>query len=118
MLFLRSLWKNKYYLVLSMVMLVMVARVWEPSPLIAALPDKGFIDYTELFVPFLLILPISFLLYDNFEIELGLVCGVKTAKLMLYKTNLLIRRNFARQGKASAKPDGVVTYGEGDKSKL
>ncbi|MBO5981921.1 MAG: hypothetical protein J6Q24_05695 [Clostridia bacterium] len=63
----------------------MVARVWEPSPLIAALPDKGFIDYTELFVPFLLILPISFLLYDNFEIELGLVCGVKTAKLMLYK---------------------------------
>ena len=85
MLFLRSLWKNKYYLVLSMVMLVMVARVWEPSPLIAALPDKGFIDYTELFVPFLLILPISFLLYDNFEIELGLVCGEKTAKLMLYK---------------------------------
>ncbi len=37
---------------------------------------------------------------------------------MLYKTNLLIRRNFARQDKASAKPDGVVTYVEGDKSKL
>ena len=31
---------------------------------------------------------------------------------------MLVSRNFARQGKASAKPDGVVTYVEGDKSKL
>ena len=31
---------------------------------------------------------------------------------------MLIRRKFAKQGKASAKPDGVVTYVEGDKSKL
>ena len=85
MLFLRSLWKNKYYLILATVLMVVVSRVWEESPLIAALPEKGFIDYTELFVPFLLILPISFLLYDNFEIELALTCGVKTVKLMLYK---------------------------------
>ena len=28
------------------------------------------------------------------------------------------KRNFARQGKASAKPEGVVTYVEGDKSML
>lgn len=85
MLFLRSLWKNKYYLFLSIILLIVVSRIWEPSPLIAALPEKGFIDYTELFVPFLLILPISFLLYDNYEIELGLVCGVKTVKLMMTK---------------------------------
>ena len=85
MLFLRSLWKNKYYLVLSTVLLIVVSRIREASPLIAALPDKGFIDCTELFVPFLLILPISFLLYDSFEIELALTCGVKTVKLMLYK---------------------------------
>lgn len=85
MLFLRSLWKNKYYLFLSVILLIVVSRVWEASPLIAALPEKGFIDYTELFVPFLLILPISFLLYDNYEIELGLVCGVKTVKLMMTK---------------------------------
>ncbi len=44
--------------------------------------------------------------------------NIASAKLMLYKTNLLVSRNFARQGKASAKPDGVVTYVEGDKSKL
>ena len=31
---------------------------------------------------------------------------------------MLVSRKFARQGKASAKPDGVVTYIEGDKSKL
>ena len=85
MLLLRSLWKNKYYLVLSTVLLTVVTSIWKASPLIAALPQKGFIDYTELFVPFLLILPISFLLYDNFEIELGLVCGVKTVKLLFCK---------------------------------
>ena len=27
-----------------------------------------------------------------------------------------VRRNFERQGKPSAKPDGIVTYVEGDKS--
>jgi hypothetical protein len=44
--------------------------------------------------------------------------NIESAKLMLYKTNWLIRRNCVRQGKASAKPDGVVTYVEGDKSML
>ena len=44
--------------------------------------------------------------------------NITPQKLMLYKTNLLVSRNFARQGKASARPDGVVTHVEGDKSKL
>ena len=44
--------------------------------------------------------------------------NILSARLMLYKTNVLIRRKFARQGKASAKPDGVGNYVEGDKSKL
>ena len=47
MLFLRFLWKNKYYLILATVLMVVVSRVWEASPLIAALPDKGFLDYPE-----------------------------------------------------------------------
>ena len=38
--------------------------------------------------------------------------------LIPYKTIMLVRRNCVRQGKASAKPDGVVTYVEGDKSML
>ena len=33
-------------------------------------------------------------------------------------TGMLVRRNFARQGKASAKPDGIAAYVEGDKSML
>ena len=36
----------------------------------------------------------------------------------IYAVTLVARRNFERQGKASAKPDGIVTYVEGDKSKL
>ena len=44
--------------------------------------------------------------------------SIASAKLMLYKRFLLVSRKFARQGKASAKPDGVVTYVEGDKSML
>ena len=31
---------------------------------------------------------------------------------------MLVSRNFARQGKASAKPDGIDNYVEGDKSPL
>ncbi len=34
------------------------------------------------------------------------------------KTIMLVSRNCVRQGKASAKPDGIVTYVEGDKSML
>ena len=44
--------------------------------------------------------------------------NILSSKLILYKTIMLVSRKFARQGKASAKPDGVVTYVEGDKSKL
>jgi len=44
--------------------------------------------------------------------------NIVSSMLMLYKTIMLVSRKFSRQGKASAKPDGVVTYVEGDKSKL
>ena len=85
MLFWRSLKKNAYFLVIALFLLAFSCTVWNPHHLIVALPDHGFIDSTELFVPFLLLLPISFLLYDNFEIELGLTCGVKTTKLLFTK---------------------------------
>ena len=85
MLFWRSLKKNAYFLVIALFLLAFSCTVWNPHHLIVALPDHGFIDSTELFVPFLLLLPISFLLYDDFEIELGLTCGVKTTKLLFTK---------------------------------
>ena len=40
------------------------------------------------------------------------------AASIAYKRVMPVSRKFARQGKASAKPDGIVTYVEGDKSKL
>ena len=85
MLFWRSLKKNAYFLVIALFLLAFSCTVWNPHHLIVALPDHGFIDSTEFFVPFLLLLPISFLLYDNYEIELGLTCGVKTTKLLFTK---------------------------------
>ena len=85
MLFWRSLKKNAYFLVIALFLLAFSCTVWNPHHLIVALPEHGFIDSTELFVPFVLLLPISFLLYDNFEIELGLTCGVKTTKLLFTK---------------------------------
>ena len=44
--------------------------------------------------------------------------NIASAKLMLYKTNLLIRRNCVRQGKASEGNEAVVTYGDLTESKL
>lgn len=82
MLLRRSFRKKIYFVFIVTVILSFISRPWDAQPLIAALPDYGFIDYTEVSVPFLLIIPISFLLYDNYEIELALVCGVKTVKLL------------------------------------
>ena len=44
--------------------------------------------------------------------------NIASPKLMLYKTNLLIRRNCVRQGKASEGNEAVVTYGDLTESKL
>lgn len=84
MLFLRSFLKNKYCAILFAVVLIISSRIWEAQPLIVALPNTGFVDFTEKIMPFLFLLPISFLLYNNFEIELGLVNGTKTTRLMLF----------------------------------
>jgi len=85
MLYARSFKKNIFFIFIVAVVLLFTSRVWEAQPLIAHLPSMGFIDFTECMVIFLPMIPISFLLHDTYEIELGLVCGVKTAKLMLSK---------------------------------
>lgn len=85
MLFLRAIKKNLYFFAIAMVLLIVSTRIWEPMPLIVPLPNSGFVDFSEILIPFLLVLPVSFLLYDTFEIELGLVCGVKTSRMMSCK---------------------------------
>lgn len=65
--------------------LLFSCRVWQPMNLIVPLPLIGFIDLTELISPLLVLIPISFLLYNNYEIELSLTCGVSTVKLLFTK---------------------------------
>ena len=74
-----------WYLVAAVILLVMVTRVWEPQPLLTPEPWSSFLKNCERMLPLLLIIPISFLLHNDYEIELGLVCGVRNAKLMLAK---------------------------------
>lgn len=74
-----------WYLVAAVILLVMVTRVWEPQPLLTPEPWSSFLKNCERMLPLLLLIPISFLLSNDYEIELGLVCGVRNAKLMLAK---------------------------------
>ncbi|MBQ3154522.1 MAG: hypothetical protein IJB88_04765 [Clostridia bacterium] len=90
MLFVRDLKKYSWFLLLAFGLLALISGVWDKRALITLPLDNGFFDVTERIVPFVLLLPISFLLYDGYEIELGLVCGVKTARLMLGRFFVLL----------------------------
>ena len=96
MLFLRNLKRQVVLFFLTLTILAVALRLWEPSYLIAALPQVGFFDYTDTLTVFIMIMPISFLLYDPYEIELGLVCGVRTSNLLFEKfAAILIHVLFA-----------------------
>ena len=51
---------------------------------------------------------------NNIFYSINIASAMLTGRVMW----MLVSRNFARQGKASAKHDGVVTYVECDKSTL
>ena len=85
MLFLRSLWKSKYYFLAATAIMLIVAQPWKLHWIMTVPGGNSFFSSTELIVPFIVLLPVSFLLYNNFEIELALVNGVTTMKLMLCK---------------------------------
>lgn len=85
MLFLRSLWKTKYYLLIATALLALTAQLRERHWILTDPEVNNFFMSCELLVPFLVLLPVSFLLYDNYEIELGLINGVSTLKLALCK---------------------------------
>lgn len=85
MLYVRAFKKSAFYLFILAAVLAVVTRIWDAQPLIAVRPSMGFIDYLESTVILILLIPVSFLLYNTYEIELGLTCGVKTSKLMLSK---------------------------------
>ena len=85
MLFLRSLWKTKYYFLIATALLALTTQLWERHWILTDPGTNNFFMSCELLVPFLVLLPVSFLLYDNYEIELGLINGVSTLKLALCK---------------------------------
>ena len=85
MLFLRSLWKTKYYFLIATALLALTTQLWERHWILTDPGVNNFFMSCELLVPFLVLLPVSFLLYDNYEIELGLINGVSTLKLALCK---------------------------------
>lgn len=81
----RSLKGYLFVIPASIAFLLMATNVWLPQPVIVPLPDLGFVDCTESSVPAVLLILFSFLLYDGYEIELGLVCGVRTTRLAMIK---------------------------------
>lgn len=85
MLFLRSLWKSKYYFLAATAILLVASTVWKPQYILVTPGQTSFFSTSEQIIPFVVLLPISFLLYDNYEIELALINGVTTMKLALCK---------------------------------
>ncbi len=86
MLFLRSLWKNKAYFIAATALLLLMVKPWEEHWIMTAPGRNGDIfSSTEFIIPFVALIPVSFLLYNNYETELALINGVSTAKLMFCK---------------------------------
>lgn len=85
MLFLRSLWKSKLFFFASAAVLLLTTQIWDDPVIIATPGNPCFLSAGEMTLPLIMMLPVSFLLYDNYEIELALINGVKTMRLMLGK---------------------------------
>ena len=90
MLLLRTYKKYWWVVALLLPVFAILTRVWEPSSLIMPYPRNGYLAYLELFLPMLLLVPLSMMLFDRYEIELALVCGVSTTKLMLQRVLALV----------------------------
>ena len=81
----RSFKKSIWLMLISIAFLLFSSYIWYPGPLIAPVQSVGFSDNVELAVPTLLIIFCCFILPNNYEIELSLVCGMNTTKLFFSK---------------------------------
>ena len=81
----RCMRKSLYFLAIALPFFFVATRVWEQQCIIMPAPLNGFAGYIEMFLPALMLIPLSLLLHDPFEIELGLVCGVRTFRLFVSK---------------------------------
>lgn len=86
MLFIRYLWKSKAYFLAASALLLLMVKPWKEHWILTAAGNNGGIFYsTEFIIPFVVLMPVSFLLYNNYEIELAMINGVSTAKIMFCK---------------------------------
>lgn len=86
MLFIRCLWKNKAYFLAASALLVLMVKPWEAHWILTVSGNNSGIFFsTEFIIPFVVLMPVSFLLYNNYEIELAMINGVSTAKIMFCK---------------------------------
>lgn len=88
--FTRSLRRCWPLVPLAVAFLLFTTFVWLPQPLIVPADISGFVNNVEGTLPLLLLACFSFLLPDTYEIELGLTCGVSTAKLAFSKAMPLV----------------------------
>lgn len=73
------------YLPITLVLLFFTTGMIFEHPLLMPYPYQGFIERTEVAACLLCVPYCSFLLPEKFEIELSLVCGVRTDKLFFTK---------------------------------
>ena len=81
----RCMRKSLYFLAICLPFFLVATRIWEPQCIMMPAPMNGFAGYIEMFLPALMLIPLSLLLHDPFEIELGLVSGVRTSRLFFSK---------------------------------
>lgn len=81
----RSFIRSTIFIPVIIVFLLFATNVWIPYYLICPIQVSGFSASLEHSFPVLLAALYAFTLPNKFEIELGLVCGVSTAKLALSK---------------------------------
>lgn len=90
MFFKHSLKKQWYLFPFILGVLAFLTQVWKPTTLLEPPGGFSFVSLFEMLIPFLVMIPIAFLLSDPYEIELGLVCGVRTSKLFFTKLSVIV----------------------------
>lgn len=90
MLFKHSLKKQCYLFPFIFGVLAFLTQIWKPTTLLEPPGGFSFVSLLEMLIMFLVMIPVAFLLNDPYEIELGLVCGVRTTKLFLTKLSVIV----------------------------
>ena len=95
MLYLRALKKYAYLPLIIVPVYLIITQVWGASPAIKPYPMLGFVGNIEQTLPLLLLIPLAFLLPDTYEIELSMVSGTRTSRLVQANVLAMLTHFFA-----------------------